>query len=94
MGNLIIEKVKYSGDKYIYESPILTNGINLIVGDNGSGKSTLAIELGKVLFQKGFFPIVLDGDNIRTGLCNNLSFTEEDRAENIRRVSEIRVGYK
>lgn len=40
MGNLIIEKVKYSGDKYIYESPILTNGINLIVGDNGSGKST------------------------------------------------------
>ncbi|MFD2528643.1 AAA family ATPase [Polaribacter marinaquae] len=40
MGNLIIEKVKYSGDKYFYESPILTNGINLIVGDNGSGKST------------------------------------------------------
>lgn len=40
MGNLIIEKVKYSGDKYVYESPILTSGINLIVGDNGSGKST------------------------------------------------------
>lgn len=40
MGSLIIEKVKYSGDKYIYESPKLGNGINLIVGDNGSGKST------------------------------------------------------
>jgi predicted nucleic acid-binding Zn-ribbon protein len=40
MGSLIIEKVKYSGDKYIYESPKLTKGINLIVGDNGSGKST------------------------------------------------------
>ncbi|KVV16382.1 AAA family ATPase [Flavobacterium sp. TAB 87] len=40
MGSLIIEKVKYSGDKYVYESPLLTNGINLIVGDNGSGKST------------------------------------------------------
>jgi DNA repair exonuclease SbcCD ATPase subunit len=40
MGNLIIEKVKYSGDKYVYESPLLTRGINLIVGDNGSGKST------------------------------------------------------
>lgn len=35
MGSLIIEKVKYSGDKYFYESPMLTNGINLIVGDNG-----------------------------------------------------------
>jgi hypothetical protein len=40
MGSLIIEKVKYSGDKYVYESPLLTRGINLIVGDNGSGKST------------------------------------------------------
>ncbi|MCD8411235.1 AAA family ATPase [Tenacibaculum finnmarkense] len=40
MGNLIIEKVKYLGDKYIYESPKLNEGINLIVGDNGSGKST------------------------------------------------------
>jgi len=40
MGSLIIEKVKYSGDKYIYESPKLSEGINLIVGDNGSGKST------------------------------------------------------
>ena len=40
MGSLIIEKVKYSGDKYFYESPVLTNGINLIIGDNGSGKST------------------------------------------------------
>lgn len=40
MGSLIIEKVKYLGDKYIYESPKLKEGINLIVGDNGSGKST------------------------------------------------------
>ncbi len=40
MGSLVIEKVKYSGDKYFYESPLLTQGINIIVGDNGSGKST------------------------------------------------------
>ena len=40
MGGLIIEKVKYSGDNYYYESPILKEGINLILGDNGSGKST------------------------------------------------------
>lgn len=40
MGNLIINKVKYSGEKYSFESPILQKGINIIVGDNGSGKST------------------------------------------------------
>jgi hypothetical protein len=48
MGNLIIKKVKYYGDKYSFESPEFTTGINIIVGDNGSGKSTLAyfIEFG------------------------------------------------
>lgn len=40
MGSLVIEKVKYSGDKYYYESPLLNKGINIIIGDNGSGKST------------------------------------------------------
>lgn len=48
MGNLIIKKVKYSGDKYSFESPELKKGINIIVGDNGSGKSTFSylIEYG------------------------------------------------
>lgn len=40
MGSLVIKRVKYNGDKYIYESPELDNGINIIIGDNGSGKST------------------------------------------------------
>jgi len=40
MGSLIIKKVLYEGDKYSYESPELSEGINIIIGDNGSGKST------------------------------------------------------
>ena len=42
MGNLIVKKVSYIGDKYIFESPEFHKGINVIVGDNGSGKSTLS----------------------------------------------------
>jgi len=58
-------------------------------GLSGSGKSTIAIGLEKMLFKNGFFIQVLDGDNIRTGISNNLSFSSEDRAENIRRISEV-----
>lgn len=57
-------------------------------GLSGSGKSTLAKGLEKALFAKGFFVQVLDGDNVRTGISNNLGFSEEDRLENIRRISE------
>ncbi len=58
-------------------------------GLSGSGKSTIAIGLEKKLFDNGYFPQVLDGDNVRTGICNNLSFSLEDRIENIRRISEV-----
>lgn len=57
-------------------------------GLSGSGKSTVAKGLEKELFKMGFFVQVLDGDNIRTGINNNLGFSEEDRIENIRRISE------
>jgi adenylylsulfate kinase len=58
-------------------------------GLSGSGKTTLASALERNLFEKGYLTQVLDGDNIRTGINNNLGFTHEDRMENIRRIAEI-----
>jgi len=58
-------------------------------GLSGSGKSTIAIELEKGLHRKGFFTYLLDGDNIRHGLNSDLSFSKEDREENIRRIGEV-----
>lgn len=58
-------------------------------GLSGSGKSTLAKATQKALHALGRYAIVLDGDNIRHGLNKNLTFSEEDRNENIRRVSEV-----
>ncbi len=58
-------------------------------GLSGAGKSTLANELEKRLFARGFHVYVLDGDNVRNGLNADLGFSPEDRAENIRRVSEV-----
>ncbi|MEO0896894.1 MAG: adenylyl-sulfate kinase [Bacteroidota bacterium] len=59
-----------------------------LTGLSGSGKSTIAQNLEKELHQLGYFSKLLDGDNIRVGLCNNLSFSVEDRKENIRRIAE------
>jgi len=58
-------------------------------GLSGSGKSTIAQGLEKMLFDKGYFIQVLDGDNTRTGINKNLGFSLEDRKENIRRIAEI-----
>ncbi|MEG1616888.1 MAG: adenylyl-sulfate kinase [Bacteroidales bacterium] len=58
-------------------------------GLSGSGKSTLAIALERELNQRGLLCYLLDGDNIRTGINNNLGFSEEDRTENIRRIAEV-----
>ena len=58
-------------------------------GLSGSGKTTLAASLEKELFFRRFFCQVLDGDNIRTGINNNLGFTDEERIENIRRIAEV-----
>jgi adenylylsulfate kinase len=58
-------------------------------GLSGSGKTTLAIALEKELFEQGFLTQILDGDNIRTGINNNLKFSPEDRIENIRRIAEV-----
>ncbi len=60
-----------------------------LTGLSGSGKSTIAQHLERRLFKAGYFPQVLDGDNIRSGINNNLGFSLEDRRENIRRIAEI-----
>lgn len=57
-------------------------------GLSGSGKSTIANAAERVLHQQGRFTIILDGDNMRTGLNSNLGFSDIDRLENIRRISE------
>jgi adenylylsulfate kinase len=54
----------------------------------GSGKSTISHELEYRLFQRGIKTYVLDGDNVRHGLCKDLGFSAEDRRENMRRVGE------
>lgn len=59
-----------------------------LTGLSGSGKSTIAQQLERELHNKGFLSKLLDGDNIRTGLGNNLGFSVEDRKENIRRIAE------
>lgn len=60
-----------------------------MTGLSGSGKSTIAQGVEKLLHQKGILCYVLDGDNVRSGINKNLTFSEEDRIENIRRIAEI-----
>ena len=60
-----------------------------IEGIDGSGKSTLGLGLEKELSTRGFLVQLLDGDLVRTGINNNLSFSVQDRQENIRRIAEV-----
>jgi len=64
-------------------------GVLWFSGLSGSGKTTLAQELQRHLFAKGYQVYVLDGDNIRSGLCSDLGFSPADRQENIRRIGEV-----
>lgn len=58
-------------------------------GLSGSGKSTVAIAVERELHRRGLLCRILDGDNIRSGINNNLGFSEADRVENIRRIAEV-----
>ncbi|GGX11087.1 adenylyl-sulfate kinase [Undibacterium macrobrachii] len=60
-----------------------------LTGLSGAGKSTLAQALDLYLFEQGMRSFVLDGDNVRHGLCGDLGFANDDRVENIRRVGEV-----
>ncbi|HSE73385.1 MAG TPA: adenylyl-sulfate kinase [Dongiaceae bacterium] len=64
-------------------------GVLWFTGLSGAGKSTIAMAVEQELFRRGYQAYVLDGDNVRRGLNANLSFSPEDRAENIRRVGEV-----
>jgi adenylylsulfate kinase len=64
-------------------------GILWFTGLSGSGKSTLANTVEHYLHQQGVRTYVLDGDNVRKGLCKDLGFSDEDRTENIRRIGEV-----
>ena len=71
--------------KLINQKPMLI----WLSGLSGSGKSTIANDLEKKLYENGFLSYLLDGDNIRIGLNKDLGFSDEDRKENIRRISEV-----
>src|SRR5580658_1363533 len=58
-------------------------------GLSGSGKTTIAKGLEQELQSQGYLVMVLDGDNIRAGINNNLGFSDSDRKENIRRIAEV-----
>ncbi|GAB4314824.1 MAG: adenylyl-sulfate kinase [Bacteroidales bacterium] len=60
-----------------------------MTGLSGAGKTTIAKHLDEALYKLGYVAQILDGDNIRSGINSNLSFSEEDRYENIRRIAEV-----
>ncbi len=81
------DKILLRADK---EQLLQQKGIAIwFTGLSGSGKTTIAITLEKELHNKGLLTQILDGDNIRVGINNNLGFSDIDRIENIRRIAEI-----
>ncbi|MEO6004446.1 MAG: adenylyl-sulfate kinase [Opitutus sp.] len=66
-----------------------TGRVVWFTGLSGSGKSTIATELERHLYQMGRHVYLLDGDNLRHGLCSDLGFSADDRTENIRRAAEV-----
>lgn len=94
MGNKVSEHIHPTFDRILQRDAKekLLNQKGTVIwmtGLSGSGKTTVAIAVEQVLNKKGYLTQILDGDNIRTGINNNLGFTEEDRIENIRRISEV-----
>jgi adenylylsulfate kinase len=76
-------------DRAAKEELLRQKGVVLwLYGLSGSGKSTIANEVERVLHGEGHMTVILDGDNLRTGLNSNLGFSDEDRTENVRRVAE------
>lgn len=94
------DKSKITNQNTVWHDSIITRaaretlnehrgGILWFTGLSGSGKSTLAHAVEETLHRQGVRTFVLDGDNVRQGLCKDLGFSEEDRTENIRRIGEV-----
>lgn len=92
------ENIVWHHNKVTYEERCTVLGQKGVVvwftGLSGSGKSTVAVELEKLLNHAGKAVYLLDGDNIRCGINSDLGFTDEDRNENIRRISEIAALFR
>ena len=83
----VFDRLLQRGDK---EALLGQHGLCIwMTGLSGSGKSTIAVELERLLHASGIHSMVLDGDNVRTGINSNLGFSEADRTENIRRIAEV-----
>ena len=83
----IFDRMQTRADK---EQLLGQRGIMIwFTGLSGSGKSTIAIALERELSSRGLLCRILDGDNIRSGINNNLGFSADDRRENIRRIAEV-----
>lgn len=87
------ENIYWSHGKVNAQQRALRNGhpgcVIWLTGLSGAGKSTIAVELERELFNLGKQTYILDGDNIRHGLCKDLGFAPKDRTENIRRIGEV-----
>lgn len=92
------ENIVWQNNKVSYEERCKILGQKGLVvwftGLSGSGKSTIAVEVEKMLAEAGKAVYLLDGDNIRTGINSDLGFSDEDRNENIRRISEIAALFR
>lgn len=87
-----------SADEIEHDEPLASAARTALIGQlgavlwltglSGAGKSTLATALQKRLLKTGVLPVILDGDELRTGLCKGLGFSEAERKENIRRAAE------
>jgi adenylyl-sulfate kinase len=87
------ENIHWTPGKVTAEHRARQNGhagsVVWLTGLSAAGKSTIATELERELFSRGKHAYVLDGDNMRHGLCSDLGFAPEDRKENIRRIGEV-----
>ena len=87
------ENISWTRGKVTAEHRARQNGhagcVVWLTGLSAAGKSTIATELERELFNQGRHAYVLDGDNMRHGLCSDLGFSPEDRKENIRRIGEV-----